>query len=188
MKPVHTKFILHGGFNPEQLNEDNYAFYEEILRDASDDAKILLVPFAKDTDRISVAIAKVSKRFEEVRGTKNISISVATEEGFINQIKNSDIVYFHGGVSLKLLNTLKQYPDIKTFLQGKVVAGESAGANVLCKLFYSPRAEGVFEGLGLLPIKIIPHYKDGDVVKLDGTDPALEVLLLPEYQFKVFEV
>jgi peptidase E len=188
MQSSHTKFILHGGFNSENTNEDNHAFYEEILKDVPSGSKILLVPFAKDADRIPQAIEKVSKEFQDIRGLKDISIAVATEEDFINQVKASDVIYFHGGVSLKLLEALKQYPELKSALQGKVVAGESAGANVWCKYFYSPSVDDIFEGLGLLPYKLIPHYKEEYANKLDGTDPTLEVLQLPEYQFRVFEV
>lgn len=188
MHSDNIKFILHGGFNPEKTGEDSHAFYEEILKDTSDNVAILLVPFAKDADRVAYGTDKVSKEFQKVAGAKNLSIMVATQEGFIDEVKRSDVIYFHGGVSVRLLDILKQYVDLESVLKGKVVAGDSAGANVWCKFFYSPHADGVFEGLGLLPVKIIPHYKEEYAGKLDGTDPSLETVLLPEYEFKVFEI
>ncbi|MEK7514438.1 MAG: Type 1 glutamine amidotransferase-like domain-containing protein [Patescibacteria group bacterium] len=182
---MKTKFILHGGFNSEKVNEDNSDFYKEILKDAPENSKVLLIPFAKDADRIPLATKKVSSEFIKNKWQKEITIEIATESDFINQIKLADVLYFHGGVSLKLLETLKKYPELKNLITGKIIAGESAGANVWCKYFYSPRAGQVFEGLGILPIKIIPHYKKEYTGKLNGVGQDLEELLLPEYTYKV---
>lgn len=183
---MKTKFILHGGFNPGQTTENNSSFYEEILKDTPEGAKILLVPFAKEPERIIPATNKVSAEFNEVKGGKNIEIEVANEEDFIRQIDSAHILYFHGGVSLKLLEALKNYPDLVEHIKGKVIAGESAGANVWARFFYSPKSDGVFEGLGILPLKIIPHYKPEHKEKLDNVGPDLEGILLPEYEYKVF--
>lgn len=187
---MSTKYILHGGFVSGNTDEDNSTFYEEILKDTPDNVRILLVTFAKDEDgdRISRAIKKVSREFEDAKGAKNISIAIVTKEDFLNQIQDADVIYFHGGVSLNLLEALKQYPELKSALKGKIVAGESAGANVWCKYFYSRKSDTVSEGLGFLPIKLIPHYQEEYAHKLDSIDPALTELHLPEYQFKVFEV
>lgn len=54
-------------------------------------------------------------------------------------------------------------------------------------IFYSPSADKVDEGLGFLPLKIIPHYSENYKGKLDNVGQGLESLLLPEYEFKVFE-
>ena len=187
MQSQVTKFILHGGFNSEKSDEDNSPFYIEILKSAPQNASILLVPFAKDADRILPATVKVSKEFENAKSQKNLAIEVATESTLIEQIHSSNVIYFHGGVSLKLLDALKKYPDLDESLRGKIVAGESAGANVWGKYFYSPKSDTVSEGLGILPIKICPHYKQEYERKLDDVGIDVEELLLPEYQFKTFE-
>jgi peptidase E len=183
---MKTKFILHGGFNPGQTNEDSTAFYKEILKDAPEGASILLVPFAKDADRIPSATQKVTAELNSNKWQKNIKIEVADEGDFIQQLKSANVVYFHGGASIKLLEALKRYRGLKESLEGKIIAGESAGANVWSKFFYSPKADTVSEGLGILPIKIIPHYKKEYEGKLDKVGPDLELLLLPEYEYKVF--
>lgn len=183
---MKTKFILHGGFNPEKVNEDNSDFYKEILKDAPENAKVLLVPFAKEPERIIPATTKISSEFNKSKNDKNIEIEVANEKDFLNQINLADVVYFHGGVSLKLLEALKKYQNLEELLKGKIVAGESAGANVWSRFFYSPHSDGVFEGLGVLPLKIIPHYKAEYEGKLDNVGIGLEELLLPEYKYKVF--
>ncbi len=183
---MKAKFILHGGFNPGQTNENNADFYKEILKDAPEGAIVLLVPFAKDADRIAPATQKVTSEFNSNKWQKDIKVKVANEEDFIEQLKSADIAYFHGGASLKLLEALKKYPDLEEALVGKTVAGESAGANVWSKYFYSPKADVVSEGLGILPIKMMPHYKKEYEGKLDGIGQDLEGLFLPEYEYKVF--
>jgi peptidase E len=187
MKFNYTKFILHGGFASGNTDEDNHAFYEEILKDVPSGSKILLVPFAKDEDggRIAHSLVKVSKEFDDVKRGRDIPIYVANREDFIDQIKGSDVIYFHGGVSLKLLEALRQYPELELAIQGKIVAGESAGANVWCKYFYSRKSDTVSEGLSILPIKLIPHYQEEFAHKLDNVVTDLELVCLPEYQHKV---
>jgi peptidase E len=181
---MSTRLILHGGFNPENSQEESLDFYEEILKSAPENPKILLVPFAKDEDRIASAVEKVSNRFKKLQ--ENVEISVANEKDFMNQIQLVDVVYFHGGASLKLLKALKKYPNLKQSLEGKLITGESAGANVWSTFFYSPKVDVVSEGLGFLPIKICPHYKEEYAGKLDDVGKDLESVLLREYEFRVF--
>lgn len=183
---MKTKFILHGGFTPGNQNENNSDFYKEILKNAPEKTKILLVPFAKDVERIPITTERVKGEFNKVKNQKELDFEVANEKSFLEQIKLADIIYFQGGITLKLLETLKKFPEMKDLLGGKIVAGESAGANIFAEFFYSPNANGVFEGLGILPIKIIPHYKKEYEGKLDQVGVGLEVLLLPEYVYKVF--
>lgn len=183
---MKTKFILHGGFHKGQEVEDNSKFYAEILKDAPQSAKVLIVPFAKDSERIIPTTQRVIGEFNQVKQDKNLSFEVANEQSFTREIEQADIVYFQGGKTLKLLEALKKFPNLKDSLGGKIVAGESAGANVFGEFFYSPSADKVDEGLGFLPVKIIPHYSDEFKGKLDNVGDNLDLLLLKEYEFKIF--
>lgn len=183
---LKTTFILHGGFNAEKTSEDNSDFYSAILAMTTNSSHLLLVPFAKDEDRKFSAIKKVIAEFDKVKGNKKILVEVADEERFIGQIGNADILYFCGGVSQRLLDALKKYPTLKSYLSGKIIVGESAGANVWASYFYSPHADKVFEGLGFLPFKITPHYKDEYRDKLGMVGADLQEINLREYEFKVF--
>lgn len=184
---MKTKFILHGGFTKGKTEENNGEFYTEILKDAPEKAKILLVCFAKDDEHVPIATERVKIEFSKSKWQKKITFDVASEELFIEQVKSADVVYFHGGTTLKLLESLKKFPYLKDSLSGKIVAGESAGANVFGKFFYNPSADKVHEGLGFLPLKIIPHYSEKYKGKLDNVRQELQLLLLPEYEYKVFE-
>lgn len=185
---MKTKFILHGGFKPGQTEEDNSRFYSEILKDAPEGAKILLVCFAKDTERVATATTKVITEFNKNKWQKDIAFEIASEESFVEQIKSADIVYLHGGRTLKLRDALKRFPNLKELFSGKIVAGESAGANVLGKFCYSPSADQVIECLGILPIKIIPHYSEEYKGKLDGVGKELESVFLSEYEYRIFNL
>ena len=184
---MKTKFILHGGFTPNKQDENNSDFYKEILKSASEKVKVLIVPFAKDPERIPVTTRRVMGEFNNNKDEKKIDFEVANEESFLEQIKSADIVYFQGGTTLKLLEVLKKFPEMKYLLGGKMVAGESAGANVLGSFFYSPSANGVFKGLGILPIKIIPHYKEEYRNVFKDLDDNLEELTVKEYEYLVIE-
>ena len=185
---MKTKFILHGGFTKGKTEKNNREFYTEILKDAPEGAKILLVCFAKDDEHVPIATERVKVEFNKNKWQKEITFEVASDGLFIEQIKVADVIYFHGGTTLKLLEALKKFPNLKDSLSGKIVAGESAGANVFGKFFYSPSANKVDEGLGFLPLKIIPHYSEEYKGKLDNVGQDLESLLLPEYEYKVFEI
>lgn len=182
---MNTKFIIHGGFNKNKTDENNSLFYSEILRDVSDGAHILLVPFAKDEDRIIPATEKISKEFQSVSEGKTLHINIATRDNFLNQLSEANVIYFHGGVSTKLLESLKPYGDLSSYFEGKIIAGESAGANILSTYFYSPNANQVLEGLKVLPIRMIPHYTEDKKDKLNGYGDGIETVFLPEYEFKV---
>lgn len=183
---MKTKFILQGGF-PKDGAQENDTFFSEILNTAPQESKILLVLFAKEADRIEKNTKEDIEQFTRNSSGKNLTFEVATEEKFIEQIKASDVIYFHGGHTGKLLDALKTLPDFREEIKGKVVAGDSAGANVLCAAFYSLRM-GAGEGLGILPFKVLCHYVEENKDKLNDIKPELETVILPELNFKVFEI
>jgi peptidase E len=183
-----TKFILNGGFNIENTVENNDEFYQIILENCQPNSKILLVFFAKEKDRWDEVSKRVIEDFRRNGFDDNFVFDIADETNFITQIQNTDIAYFSGGATLKLLETLRKFPGLKDELGGKVVAGESAGANVLARYCYSTKSDSVLEALGVLPIKIIPHYQEKYSRKLDDVGLDLELVLLPEYQTRILEI
>ncbi len=186
---MKTKFVLHGGFKPGSRQEDT-PFFEEILKSVKDSPKILLVYFAKELDRIPINKQEDIYQFENSKGDKKLSFEVANEESFPEQIKRSDIIYFHGGSTLKLLNTPKKFSNIKELFEGKIVAADSAGVNSISAFSYSQKADAVIEGIGFIPFKTICHYSEKYKDKIDELnkyDRDPEILLLQEYQYKVFQ-
>jgi len=99
-----------------------------------------------------------------------------------------------------LLNILHTCGDWAHGLDGKVVAGTSAGAEILSKYSYNLDTSELSENLGLLPIKFIPHWQsDYKDIKNNSVDwkkvyhelknykEDLEIVTLREGEFKVYE-
>jgi Peptidase family S51 len=179
-----TKLILHGGFTMGEKQE-NDAFFKEILKAAPRRVKILLVYFAKEPDRIAKNKAEDIEQFNKSKKDKDLVFEVAEPKLFPEQANRADIIYLHGGHSGLLYDALQKIPNLEELLRGKTVAGDSAGANVLCEAFYSMKI-GAHVGFGLIPIKIITHFKKENQHELDHMYPQLETLFLPEYEFKVY--
>ncbi len=119
---VKTKFILYGGFNPNNQTDNNDSFYREILNDSKKEPSILIVPFAKSADRIPATSEIVIKEFNKNNLEKNLHFQIADEGSFTKQVKASDIIYFQGGSTLKLIEVLKKFPNLSEVLKGKIVA------------------------------------------------------------------
>lgn len=184
---MKTKYILHGG-SAQHVNAENEKFYKEILKNTKDNLKILLVHFAGEPERSELNKQRDTFQFNNVKESKDITFEIADHNIFINQIKRSDIIYFGGGTTVKLINELKKYKNLKELFINKIIAGESAGMNFLAKYCYSKSGGGVIPCLGFLPIVTIPHYQPGDEKKLTNIPKDMEILLLPNYQYKVFEI
>jgi len=182
---MKTKFILHGGYSG-RTNPENDIFFKEILKDTPEQVNVLLVYFAKEQIKYERMVNEDTLQFKGNGKDKKFNFEIATIENFSGQIKKADIIYLHGGETLKLLETLKGYPDLAESLTGKIVVGESAGAYVLSTCFYSKTEGGLLKGLGFVPVKTICHYIGENKEKLNECPKELETLLLKDYQFKVF--
>jgi peptidase E len=183
---MKTKYILHGG-DAQIINSDNDPFYAEILKDTPQNLKILFVYFGNDPERNEERKSGNIEQFNRVKEEKNIHYEIADEHNFIYQIEKSDIIYIRGGSTARLMATLSKFNNLREIFDGKIVSGESAGMNSISTYCFS-KSGGIMKGLGILPIKTIPHYH-GDAVgvkELEKIAPDLESLYLPEFEFKVF--
>lgn len=153
---------------------------------------MLVVLFARAEDTHTEAFQDETEKIN--RGTnKHLNIINAVKDKFIEQIKQADAIVIRGGDSLKLLNLLKRHPQFKEAIKSKTVAGSSAGAYVLSKYYYSADYNKIFEGLGILPIRLICHYdsKEFDVKQsareqLDKYPKSLDLVILKDHEWKVF--
>ena len=183
---MKTKFILHGGFSREHypLQEDD-AFFGEIFKDAPDNIQMLLVYFAEREDMLSLRIRQDTQQCIKNSGSKKIEFRVAIEEAFERDCAWAHVIYFHGGATAKLMAVLEKYPDIKEMLAGKIIAGDSAGANSFAHVYFSKNAQAIGSGLGILPFKIVAHYEEGISNPLADVESQYETLFLKEYETKV---
>jgi|SRR3989344_281155 len=176
-----TKFVLHGGFNKEKgFIQDE--FFREMLKDTLSDVKILLVYFAEREDMLQLRMEQSKEQFNKNKGSKNLDIKIASEDTFVEDCIWADIIFICGGRTVKLMEVLKKYKNLEQLFTGKVISGDSAGANALGQLFYSKSSKEISEGLRILPFKIIVHYTDGTPNPLANVEPNLETLFLHEYE------
>jgi len=153
-----TKYILNSGGlrnNPEKADK----FNREIVKGLSKNPRILFCHFSIPRENWEEKFASYTKRFlgSMEEGIKP-KFELAFPNKFIEQIKNNDAIIIHGGDDNLLLYWLRQY-SLPEIWKDKVVAGSSAGSDVLAQQFWAIDWRQVIDGLGILPIKFIPHYK-----------------------------
>lgn len=185
---MSTKYILHGG-NAQDVNDENQCFFQEILSAHHDHVNVLLVQFAAVSEKQEIYRERHVAQFERAKGSSTLSYEVSNEEKFDEQLKWADVVYLCGstGGTVRLLDVLSRIQDFKQKLEGKTVAGESAGANTLSVNCYS-RSNGIMHCLGIVPVNIIAHYQSGDELEMMNLDNNLENIMLRNYEFRVFNV
>jgi len=154
-----TKFILHGGRTSLPIPE-NKLFFREIVKGLKSPIKLLIIYFSREGAEWPELLRQDRPRFISAAGGRKVDIMLANQDPneFIIQLKKAKAVYMRGGDTLKLMKSLSRVKNFKGLLKDKVVAGPSAGAYVLAKYFYSNDRKKVFNGFGVLPIKVFGHY------------------------------
>ena len=96
---------------------------------------------------------------------------------------------------MKLIETIKRHSDFAEAIRGKVMAGSSAGAYLFSKYYHSGSEDKIFEGLGILPIRITCHYESkkfetrgNPLEQLKQYPENLELVILKDYEWRVFEI
>tara|TARA_B100000745_G_scaffold242943_1_gene165243 strand:- start:13760 stop:14335 length:576 start_codon:yes stop_codon:yes gene_type:complete len=189
---MNTKFILHGGFTSTQ-NELNRSFFKELTKDVPEDGTVLLIFFSRKDEELERLFAEDKKNVLDQAGGKKLNVVLATEEDFINQVKQADALYMRGGETDKLLAKLRQFPEFKNLINGKTVAGSSAGAYVIGQYSAGHSVTHIREGLGLAPLRVVCHYQSSDLPPskeslsiLKETAQDLELVLLKNFEHKKF--
>lgn len=184
---MKTTYLLHGG-SAQHTNSKNDLFFKDILKRAdAENVKILLVHFAGKPERAELNKQIDSDQFERNKNKLNITIKIANKEDFINDMSWADVIYFGGGTTVKLLVELKEFPSLKKHFEGKIIAGESAGANFLATLCYSKSGGGLIKCLGILPIFTYPHFEKDSPLPTENIPDDLQRLFLSNYEYRVIE-
>ncbi|MCA3244193.1 MAG: Type 1 glutamine amidotransferase-like domain-containing protein [Alphaproteobacteria bacterium] len=180
-----TTFLLHGGLTSKQCS-NNRDFYVEMASRVKKNGIWLGCYFASDETRKKKKF--LSDKRKILRSVKHkIECIFAEPQKFEQQLAKADMIYFAGGTTLKLMDELKRYKNLKNLLQQcNVVAGSSAGMNILGKEWLGKSSQG--KGLGLLPMSMVVHYGAPEYANQHKniTLPA-PILKLRETQFVVIE-
>jgi len=194
---MSTKYILAGGYI-QKVADGGKAFCEELVRGIEKNpVKILDCVFARPRDSWQETLERDKTLFSTF--ISNFELELAQPDTFTEQVKNSDVIFLRGGFTKPLMELLAKDPQWMKELDGKVLAGTSAGADAIATYYAVLKTHRVGDGLGLLPIKFIPHWKsdyadeevsdidwDQELEKLKAYKEDLEIFTLHEGEFKVF--
>ena len=191
-----TTYILAGG------NDRSYESYSlelsAVVLPWVIKPKVVSCFFSKDESEWAQATINWEAWFKQYFGS-SVEYRVASPDNFLEDIAWADVVYFHGGNTLKLTTAMKAYTDIEETFEGKIVIGSSAGSNFLSGTYYSPSRDVIEKGSGIVDFAVIAHYGaagDGDVLldhagwqdiinRTKSASPDEQILLIAEGTFVV---
>ncbi len=189
------KYILVGGY-PKKAQDGGKHFAEELAKGFGEPVKILDCLFARPRENWEKAYAEDKEFFTKHLSDKRLEFQLADPSKFTEQVKWANSIYIRGGTSDRVLLELqKQSGDWRDELQGKTLAGSSAGAHTISKYYYGLDDLEIGEGLGLVPVKVITHFRsdynapniDWDRAEQDlaSYKEDLPIFKLAEGQFEV---
>ena len=185
-----TKYYLHGWYI-WVISPGNTRFFTSIIEEVQkNDISLLLVLYAREASRWEAKARETEERFLRVSRDKNLSCTIASDdiETFKNQIQTSDIIFFHGGDTQKLQKKLEWIEALEKLLDGKIVAGSSAGALIFSEYYYENDNDRYHKGLGFFPLKMICHW-NGQQSQMEHLcqlgDINSPILTIAEWEFIV---
>jgi hypothetical protein len=153
-----TKYIINSGGLVNNLQGAKSSI-EETLKSLGVKPNLLFCFFAQKREDWEIGFKDKVAFFKEMMpDSVDPYFELAFPEKFVEQIKKSDAVIIFGGDDHLVQYWLKQF-DIPNIWDGKVVSLRSASSNALAKSFWTCDWRKCMDGLGILAIKFIPHYK-----------------------------
>lgn len=154
-----TKYVLNSGGvrnNPQKGKE----FLAEIVKGLGSAPKMLVTLFAQPREDWEVKFAQYQNELND-RAPESVELKfeLAFPDTFEEQVAQNDIVYIHGGDDDLTDYRFSKFSDLTKILKDKVVAGSSAGSDVLVKYYWTCDWRQLRDGLGIVPIKFLPHFK-----------------------------
>jgi hypothetical protein len=197
-----TKYVLQSGGIKNQP-ELKRKFHQEIVKGLGNTPKFVLCNFAQGREYWEVKFAGyLNTILEDMPEGVKPTFELALPDMFIEQCKNADVIYFHGGDDFLLKCWLKQF-NLKDLFKDKIVGTNSASSDMLAEACWPCDWRACQDGFGILPIKFISHYQSGfgdddprgpvgwvkaySQLEAYG-DSALPILALKEGEYKVFQV
>lgn len=181
---MSTTFLLHGG-KASRNSDLNERFRNAVIDYLDKEDTFLICLFAKKNVDPDVQYATIVESYS--KNEKSIKFELADVDIFKEQVKQAKAIYFVGGNTLCLLETLQSVEFERFDLNNKLVIGSSAGALVLGTYFFSQDENAAFSGLSLLPCSIITHFERNksmtDITTLKVKDEQIPVLSISEEEY-----
>ena len=172
--------LLSNSTNP---GEGYLEYPKESIRNflGSDVKKVLFVPYAAVTisfdaylDSVKVALSSLEIEIEGIHMSKDPKLAIS----------QADAIFVGGGNSFALLKELQKNDLVKTIfdnvMDGTPFIGWSAGSNLACPSIRTTNDMPIvepqsFEGLGLIPFQINPHYTNAKIPNHGGESRDLRI-------------
>lgn len=164
-----TKYLLNSG-GIRNSSDRGEKFFREVLSGYGPSPRLLVCTFAQPREDWEEKYAEDVVLFNTFFA-KDIqpTLDLAFPNTFEEQIRKSDVIYIHGGDDHLIQYWLKKFNLTKLF-DGKTVATNSASSHALSRYFWTCDWRQCMEGLGILPIKFLAHFKS-DYGKNDPRGP-----------------
>jgi hypothetical protein len=196
-----TKYVIQSGGLKRYPDKARF-YFKELFKGVVNNPKVLWCYFASSKDDFQSQHETYFPMFasffpEDVK----VDSVLASLEGFESQVKEADIVYFHGGSNVIFYDHVKDL-DLENLLEDKVVATNSASTLVLAQHGWTCDERRCMDGLGIWPAKVGVHFYsnygaddprgpiDWEAAKAELEaygDTSLPVYPLKEGEFVVFE-
>lgn len=164
-----TKYILNSG-GAKKFPEKEKVFVDEILKGLNGEVKVLYCFFAEPREHSEIKYESYKHDFEKLAGQNfNLTFDLALPNKFEEQTTLSDIILIQGGYDELVQFWLGKF-DLPKMFDGKVVVGSSAGSDALANSFWTSDWRECMDGLGVLPIKFIPHFRS-EIYNNDSRGP-----------------
>jgi hypothetical protein len=153
-----TKYVLNSGGlrnNPQGATK----FFAELLAGKGDNPKVLLCLFAQPREIWETKFEQYTNDFKNYlpQGVKP-EYTMAFPDKFAEQVKAADVIYCHGGDDHLVQYWFKKV-GVPEVWEGKTVGTNSASTNALAKHYWTCDWRELGHGLGVLPIKVLPHFE-----------------------------
>ncbi len=153
-----TKYVLNSGGIKRQP-ELKKQFHQELVKGLGYNPKFLLCNFAQGREYWEPKFQGYSDAItEDMPEDVKPSFELAMPAEFVEQCKRANVIYFHGGDDHLLQYWMKQF-NLAELFKDKVVATNSASSDMLATHHWTCDWRACADGLGILPIKFIPHYR-----------------------------
>ncbi len=153
-----TKYILNSGGvsnNPELAKK----FFAEIFKGLGSQPRLLVCLFSRGREYWDGKFIQEQENIPKLSpdGVSPI-LELAFPDLFEQQLKSTNALLIYGGDDHLLQYWLRKF-DLPKIWDGKVVATSSAGSDAMVKYFWTCDWRENIDGLGILPIKFLPHFK-----------------------------
>lgn len=197
-----TKYVVNSGNIRGDMSKAK-KYFAEVFKGLGNNPKVLFCFFANLREEWEESYQNYVNDFGSyLSPTVKPSFQLAMPADFIKQCKDADVIWIKGGDDHLVQYWLSQY-KLRDVWRDKVVAVSSASSDAVATHFWTGDWRECFDGLGLIPMKFIAHYKSsyGDTDPRgpidwergykeleDFGDKMLPIYALPEGDFKVFEI